>query len=129
MALLTWTDDLSTGNAEVDSQHRKLVDLLNSLHDAMRSGQGAQDLSGIFDEVLAYTDYHFKTEERLFGPVEYPQKAEHIRQHAELVDQALGLQVQFRSGKAFMTAEVLQFLKNWIVHHIQEMDLTFKGRI
>jgi hemerythrin len=92
---MNWDDSLATGNAEIDAQHHKLVDLINQLHEAMRTGKGSAALSGIFDELIKYTDYHFKTEERLFGPVDYAQKDAHVKEHVDLVKQALGLQAKF----------------------------------
>jgi hemerythrin-like metal-binding protein len=81
MAFMTWTDELVTGNVEIDTQHRYLVTLLNQLHDAMRIGKGNSVLSSIFDQLVTYTDEHFKTEERLFGPIDYPQKEAHLHEH------------------------------------------------
>ena len=89
MPFMTWTDALSVGSAEIDNQHKKLIELVNRLHDAMRTGQGHETLTGIFEEVLAYTDYHFKTEERIFNPLDYPQKLSHLHQHQDLLDQTL----------------------------------------
>jgi hemerythrin len=40
MALVVWTEQLSVGIKEIDYQHKKLVDLINELNDAMRTGTG-----------------------------------------------------------------------------------------
>ena len=40
MPLMTWTDKYSVNIKEVDSQHVKLVDLLNGFHEAMKLGKG-----------------------------------------------------------------------------------------
>jgi methyl-accepting chemotaxis protein/hemerythrin len=34
----------------------------------------------------------------------------------------LDLQTQYRAGKASLTIEVLNFLKDWLVNHIQGVD-------
>ena len=129
MAFMTWDTHFVTGNSEIDGQHQKLVNLINQLHEAMRTGKGGNALSGIFDELLAYTDYHFKTEEKLFDSIDYQEKDKHKKEHQELVKQALALQVKFQSGATLVTIEVLKFLKNWVSDHILKMDMTYKGII
>ena len=44
MSLLAWSSMFSVGVAEIDNQHKKLVDMANKLNDAMKSGQGKEAL-------------------------------------------------------------------------------------
>ena len=129
MAFVDWSKSLETGNTQIDQQHQKLVEILNRLHEAMHSGKGSALLSTVFGELLDYTSYHFNTEEELFGPVDYPEKAQHIQEHKALVNQALELKQKFDSGKAFISVEVLNFLRDWVTNHIMKMDMTYKGII
>ena len=39
MSLITWNDTLSIKVEEIDIQHRRLVELINELHDAMSQGK------------------------------------------------------------------------------------------
>ena len=126
---MNWDERFITNNTEIDAQHHNLIDILNKLHEAMRVGKGSVALTTIFDELIAYTDYHFKTEEKLFATVTYPEVQDHIKQHRALVAQALDLQAKFKAGTDFITVEVLSFLKNWVNDHILKMDMTYKGII
>ena len=40
MALMLWDKRLETGNAQIDEQHKALVEALNNLHAAMKQGKG-----------------------------------------------------------------------------------------
>lgn len=65
MSLITWSDSYSVKNMQMDDQHRKLVDLINDLHGAMKLGQGRQKLGTILDALVDYTRTHFRSEELL----------------------------------------------------------------
>jgi hemerythrin len=40
MALVTWGPSLEVGIQLIDSQHKRLVDLINQLDDAQKQGRG-----------------------------------------------------------------------------------------
>ena len=69
MPLITWTDNLSVNHTEIDNQHKKLVDLINILFDAMKAGKGTDVLNKIFAELTSYTIYHFTYEEKLMESI------------------------------------------------------------
>jgi hemerythrin len=39
MALITWGSTLEVGVSAIDTQHKKLVDMVNALNDAMTQGK------------------------------------------------------------------------------------------
>ena len=53
MGLMEWDDSFSVKVAEIDSQHQKLFELINSLYDAMKEGKSKDMLGGIIDELSA----------------------------------------------------------------------------
>ncbi len=122
MALLTWNDRYKVNITTIDLQHKKLFDMINELHDAMRSGKGNEVLGKILNELVMYTRMHFATEERMMSAARYPDYANHKAQHDELTRKAVELQHQFREGRTMMTLEVMNFLKDWLTHHIQGSD-------
>ena len=115
MALLSWNDDYSVGIKEIDKQHMKLVDLVNELHEGMKSGKGKEVLGNILNELVKYTAFHFAHEEQLFDKYGYPETAAHKRQHKDLVDQVMVYKNNFDSGKSVLTLDLMNFLKDWLV--------------
>jgi len=120
--LMEWNDDFVIGIREIDSQHKKLVGLVNDLNSAMKSGRGSQKLGQIFEELKEYTVHHFATEEALFEEHHYPGMIAHVAKHKKLVNTVLELEAQFKNGKAALTNDVMEFLKDWLVNHIQGDD-------
>ncbi|WP_051261510.1 bacteriohemerythrin [Desulfovibrio inopinatus] len=121
-SLVTWNSTLGVGVRQIDEQHMVLVELLNSLYAAMKSGQGEAVLSGLLDDLVQYTVYHFDTEEKLMDRYSYPDKPAHRKEHEALKKQVADFVEQFKSGKVPMSNDILHFLKSWVVNHIKRSD-------
>jgi hypothetical protein len=63
--LIPWGPTLRLGFADIDNQHRRLVDLINTLDDGMRAGRGQEIVGPVLDELIHYTVHHFGFEEEL----------------------------------------------------------------
>jgi hemerythrin-like metal-binding protein len=122
MALVKWSDSLSVQDEELDSQHQHLIELLNQLYDAMRSGQGSDVLGTTLEELVDYTKEHFRSEEALCERADYPDLEKHREQHRRLVAQVSDLQDKFQNGSILLSVEVLQFLQKWVTEHIVQSD-------
>lgn len=106
----------------MDNDHKKLVDMLNRLHDAMKQQKGNEVLGQIFKELLDYSVVHFNNEEKMMATTGYVESADHKAKHKLLIEQAKDLQEEFNSGKKMVTVDVLAFLKDWLMNHILKED-------
>jgi hemerythrin len=122
MALITWNDSYSVKVKQFDEQHKKLIDLINQLHDAMKVGKGGQVLGDILKALIDYTGNHFAAEERLMKLYSYPEYEQHKKEHNQLVQKVLDVQKKLQEGSAPISQAVLTFLKEWLVNHIQGND-------
>jgi len=122
MALITWSDTLSVKIRQFDDQHKKLVEMVNQLFDAMKTGKGSQVLGEILKGLISYTQSHFAAEERLMKQYGYPEFEAHKKEHNTLVMQVADLQKQFQEGKPVLTQQVMTFLRDWLSKHIQGDD-------
>jgi hemerythrin len=123
--LFVWSEEFSIGLDEIDEQHKELVSLLNDLHVAIREHHATDTCRQILDALADYTRTHFAVEESLMRITGYPQFAVHKQNHEELIGQVQALQEKLDSGQAKITFELLHFLKQWLVHHINEADKRF----
>jgi hemerythrin-like metal-binding protein len=119
--LIPWSNALSVEIKTIDDQHKKLVDLINGLHEAMLSGHAQQVILKTYNEVLEYTGYHFAEEEKLMEAAGYPGIVNHKREHVALVERALKFRDQLSSG-ANVSMNLMTFLKAWLINHIQGSD-------
>ena len=73
MPLMTWTDSMSVGVKVLDDDHKKLVDMVNELHDGILEGHRHEALAHVLDQLVHYTKVHFAREEQLFDKTKYAQ--------------------------------------------------------
>ncbi len=119
--MLQWSDSFSVSSPQMDAQHKKLMDMVNRLYAAMRSGRANSVVAQILDDLVSYTATHFADEENLMKLYKYPGLGEQQAMHKELVRQALELQQQVHQGQPLGT-KVFHFLKGWLINHIQNED-------
>ncbi len=126
MELITWSENFSVYIGEVDKQHKRLIDLINKLHAGMKSGGKKEVIGDVLNGLIAYTVYHFSTEEKYFKRYNYPEYSEHKRLHEDLTERAKGLKHRFDRGEdGVLTVEVMNFLKDWLNSHILQVDKRF----
>jgi hemerythrin len=126
MSYLKWSDKYSLNVAEIDEQHKKLVSLVNAMYDAMHAGKGRDMIGTVIAEFVAYTDYHFKSEERLLRQIGYPEYDEHKEMHDNLSRKAQSIKAAFDRGNTPTAIEVMLLLTNWLNTHILEEDRKYK---
>jgi len=122
MAMIQWNDSFSVKVAEIDQQHKKLVAMINELHDAMKQGKGKNVLGKIINGLISYTATHFKTEEKYFDRFGYPEKDSHKKEHVAFVKKVSEFKDGFEKGKLSLTLEVMNFLSDWLKNHIMGTD-------
>lgn len=125
MSIITWSDELSVGVEAFDNQHKRLVALINELHDAMSTGKGSTVLGRILSELADYTVYHFRAEEAVFEKYEYPGFSSHRESHGELTRQVLDFKDRFEAGQAVLSIEIMRFLTDWLTDHILGADKAY----
>ena len=123
--LIRWGGDFLLGIEIIDKQHRNWIELINKLYNALREGRANRQLSSFFDEVADYTNYHFTFEEKYFHKFEYENEVEHKATHQEFVSRLLEMREEFMSGKTTIAYELMNFLREWAVHHVQVTDRNY----
>lgn len=122
MALITWSDSYGVKVKQFDDQHKKLINMVNDLHDAMRVGKGKEVLEKIMAGLIQYTNTHFADEERLMKLLGYPGYERHKKEHNLLVMQVIDVQRKYNEGGAVLSQSVMTFLRDWLQKHIQGVD-------
>lgn len=122
MSFIEWSPALSVGVTQIDDQHRRLVGMLNDLHDAMKARRGREALGAVLDGLIAYTVEHFTAEEALMQASRFTQLPTHRIEHDKLKRQVGDLQRRHRAGEVTITLDTMNFLRDWLSAHIQRSD-------
>jgi len=121
MALIEWTSNYSVSVGEMDNQHKKLISLINSLHEAMKTGKTKDIMGGILKELIDYTRTHFSEEEKYMQKINFAELDKQKEAHAAFIKKISEAQKGFNEGKA-ISIDLLNFLNKWLIEHIVNMD-------
>ncbi|NTV14033.1 MAG: bacteriohemerythrin [Desulfobulbaceae bacterium] len=122
MALIQWNSTLSIDVAIIDTQHQKLITIINGLHEAMVQGKGKEVVGKVLNELISYTKTHFSTEEKYFEQFGYADTANHKKTHAEFIKKIAEFKEKFDTGKLGISVEIMSFLSDWLQKHIKGTD-------
>lgn len=125
MTLLLWSPELELGIAQIDCQHRKLVDLLNALDSGVKKSYSFHILGSILTDLVRYTVCHFTFEERRMETHALPMLAEHQEEHHLFAEQVLAFKERFDTRRSDVSTETLTFLRDWLSGHILGSDREF----
>jgi len=117
-----WNKDIMIGLDTIDKQHKVLIDIINELYKAIRADKGMEVLDGIFKKLLDYTDYHFGFEIKLQRDCGYVEVDQHEGIHVSMVKQIKDVVKKYKSGEMASSREVMDFMKSWLVNHINKTD-------
>lgn len=124
MKRIEWQEALRIGHAEIDAQHRRLVETFNALHDAVyRNGGGAQE-DALLDRLIALAEENFRTEEALMAA--HPAQDSAFQVHREIHDALLRELRLLREGLArcgaHVNAKTVNFVRKWLFDHFTHTD-------
>lgn len=119
--LLVWTDDMKIGLPAIDNEHKKIHELLLRCLHAQNINNDSSCIKEILDELLDYTQYHFRNEEIIMETCGYPHIENHRDVHKMLVKQAQKHIRNFEQGN-FSAKDLLILLKEWFIEHNMGMD-------
>lgn len=117
-----WNDSYSVKVQRLDDEHKKLFAIINDLHEGMKAGRGKDVLQGVLDQLLRYTEQHFRDEEILLRQANYPELNAHVVLHQQFVNRIKAFSKEFQAGAAAISVDVLEFLRSWLAQHIMGTD-------
>ncbi|GBG03784.1 hemerythrin [Azospira sp. I13] len=119
--IVAWNDAYSVGMQAIDEQHQALFTTINRLWSAI-IGKGSQEqVSLLITELEQYTKAHFAAEEAFMDAAGYPGLPEHKELHRTFVSRIAAERQKVSEGKT-ISLDLLHFLKDWLVEHIQVQD-------
>lgn len=116
-----WSDALCLGIPEIDGQHEGLLDMVNELWEAIVAKAEPKKVEHILGELAHYTQAHFTAEEALMRVESYPRFQEHLVEHQNFVKEVTAAAARLAQGR-FLGLDLLHYLTDWLVKHIQGSD-------
>jgi len=134
MEIFKWDADFSTGIQAVDSQHQKLVEMINMAVKLCVSDRemDSGEVESLKHSLMEYTAYHFETEIRLMHEHDIDRRhlEEHGLAHRGFVS---AVQMFFKDESVYRYRDslekVVEFLIQWLAYHILHTDKSMSNQI
>jgi hemerythrin len=129
--MLIWREQMSIANDILDSEHRYLLCLINSVELACRTNHPDEAISTILAQLTEYVGSHFEREERMQLTMGYPQHAAHSGKHEKLRAQLAGVVREFEGlaeapNRDSHIDHLVELNRHWLVDHILRDDMQMK---
>ncbi len=121
MAIVEWSDELETGNLEIDAQHHLFVRIIEKIDEHLRGNKDHKNIELLLNELLKYAEFHFCSEENFMILSDYPEYQDHKKEHETLL-------TQLRSTIFVLQHEYVDFIKlqsllaDWFISHTKTVD-------
>ena len=126
MEKIAWSDDLSVGVYILDADHQFLIRLIRQFNDAVDGKQKVDRIQRILENIYEYTDFHFLREEALMEACAFDRIEAHKAVHVKLRKQTRDYVDSYTAEpSAALTAEIKEFLNNWLTKHIMGHDKSY----
>ena len=125
MQFFYWNKSFEVGIAEIDSQHRGLVDLINALASAVVEGGKLPEAKTLLDQLLGYAAQHFSNEEQIMAtaPLSLEEKTRHQQEHHSFAKKVKTIVLRSDLMQGEVSQQVLEFLTTWLISHILGSDM------
>lgn len=122
MSEMKFDKQLHVGNRLMDREHAVLIEYINTLQKLLDGNSSRQLVGQVLEGLIQYTKTHFYVEEELMYAFRYPDYVNHIQAHEKFKQTMQTLSSEYKQGEADITNELMDFLKDWLVNHIQKVD-------
>lgn len=125
MDAFKWNKSFVTGLDSVDSQHKKLVNILNKLGSyTINNNLTFKQVSILLKELIEYSVYHFNDEQEIMSQfkVDSRHTSEHIRIHNSFITEIENLTSSIREDSKQEYDELFDYLMHWLAYHILGID-------
>lgn len=129
MALIEWKDSYSVGVADVDYEHREMIDLINDLHERLSSQSGELDTSAFLGKIFQAISAHFALEERFMQEKGYDQFSQHKNAHEQLLDEIREIMDNYEAAPDDSSTELSRRLDLWFTEHFKTHDARLHHRL
>jgi hemerythrin len=124
---LEWSAKHRVNVKEIDEQHKYFIGLINEMFEALERREVESVVDDTLNQLAAYAQFHFATEEKLMARCGYEGLEEQKALHAALMNRLAELlderQVTLDIYKYYY--DLLDFLKDWLLDHLLIEDKKF----
>ena len=117
-----WNSQYSVHISTFDTQHQQMLAMIKQVQKSAQTGGSPDHIAKLFDELMECTRFHFDSEEKAMQRHGFDGYTPHRTEHQALLRKANDYHRQFIEGKTMIPVEIMRYLNDWLLHHIETMD-------
>ena len=128
---LAWSEELSVGNAMIDSEHQNLIIMVNNIDRAIRA-KDSSALPQAFEQLEECLCTHFANEEKMAQAITFPftnnvLEHKYVLKSLHIIRDAISAMAAKNGVWAEDAAEHYSaFLGDWLTNHVLNEDMLMK---
>jgi len=119
---IEWRDSYSVGIEELDSQHQKLLELINKIGETADTGPSKASCFALLNAMIRYAQEHFTTEERYLEKNAYPKYLEQKGANEKFVQETFTMAQELDEEGLLTLGGITFYLEDWYQDHILGFD-------
>lgn len=124
---MEWSESYTIGLSAIDSQHKRIFQLIRGLNEAIEAGVEISDVEKLFVVLDQYKSRHFQLEEKYMVESNYPGLKEQLEAHAHFSNRIIALRENLNQNG--LTPNIVQAiqseLEEWLKEHVTSLDVVF----
>lgn len=122
MPLLSWDNNYSVNNKELDHHHKEMCNILNMLYEYCVQTEKVYSIVPVLQEMISLLTYHFSAEEQYMADIGYKDIVNHIHLHQAFLKRVMKLKQVENQDDCELTKDLIVLLGNWLRKHVIEED-------
>jgi len=122
MSEFAWSAKYSIGNAEIDAEHQRLIELANVVATFAGSGEKLPRIKGAIVALYDYVKIHFHHEEEYMLQLGYLQYEEHKKLHEDIIAEMNGI-MKHSGNLDTLVYKFKRLMHGWVIEHIIHEDM------
>lgn len=124
---MKWNSKFAIGIESIDKQHKQIFEHLLALENSVAKRDPWHILHFFVTQLEEYMKFHLAVEEALLEVIGYPEREEHRRSHANIMEQIAELEAQLKKNAT--GANLVAFFENWFVRHVLNRDRDYAAYV
>jgi len=125
MPLLNWRAEYSVNQEVLDSHHKQLFSLLNTVYENVMNSLEVCSVLPLIDELMEYTRSHFTMEEQHMRDNGYQEIDAHISKHREFTHTIEAIKSHYHGNNLEAAQELMVVLGEWLLQHVLKEDMKY----
>lgn len=129
--LLSWDESLSTGDPDLDTQHKYLIEICNDLATAIEKKHEPKIIGMVLDVLMFYAESHFKKEEECMQRYRCAAAEPNQKAHGAFLAMLKAYQSEHEACQSpvELAIRIHQYLITWVTSHMAQVDTQLHSAI